>query len=259
MSDDTFYTIDIGVNFAGRSYTPQKVAAILEESYTAGVAKIISISNSLREIPANARLAKTHCQLYYTAGVHPHDARSITDLKQLQTIEKHVADPKMVAVGEIGLDYNRMFTPKDKQIAVFEAQIDIAIKHGKPMYLHCRDAFDDFYTILMRKGYFRGVVHCFTGNKQEAKKLLDLGFHFGITGWLCDTRRNKDLAEAVRTIPVERLMVETDAPWLSIEKGRPSHPTDTGAIVQEIAWLKKMDPIALGNAVYANTIEFFGL
>jgi len=256
QQDDVYFTIDIGVNFAGKNYNGAKVKEIISESEDC-VLKIISISNSLKEIPINKKLCEENTNLYYTVGVHPHDAKSIDNLKELDILEKEMPNSKFVAIGECGLDYNRMFTPKEKQIQVFIAQIQIAKKTGKPLYMHCRDAFDDFYQIVKSHEYYNGVVHCFTGTKAQAKLLCDLGFYLGITGWLCDTKRGKDLVEAVKSIPIDRILVETDAPWLSIDKKRHSHPLDTGVIVQEIAKIKKMDEIACGKQIYANTIKLF--
>lgn len=256
--NDIFYTIDIGVNFAGKSYSPTKVKNIIAESNDS-VKKIISISNCLKEVLINKKLADTNSELYYTAGVHPHDAKSINHLNELDIIVTHTTNKKFVAIGECGLDYNRMFSPKEKQIQVFVAQINIAKQLNKPLYMHCRDSFDDFINILTENGYFNGVVHCFTGNKDQAKKLCELGLYLGITGWLVDKRRNHDLVEAVKDIPIEKILVETDAPWLSIDKTRHSHPLDTGTIVFEIARIKKMDPIVCGKQIYKNTTKLFNL
>jgi len=167
------------------------------------------------------------------------------------------SDIKFVAVGECGLDYNRIFSPKEKQIQVFDYQIKLAKKLGKPLYMHCRDAFDDFIQVLKSNGYYNGVVHCFTGSQVQAEQLIKLGFYLGITGWLLDKRRNHYLVQAIKTIPIEKIMVETDAPWLSIDRKRESHPLDTGEIVYEIAKIKSMDSIECGKQIYSNTKQFF--
>ena len=269
MSDEEFYTIDIGCNFATKHYNPTKVQSILEDSFQRGVDKVISISNASYEIPKNQELAnlisnknstskeQKCCSFYFTAGVHPHTAKEVKSIEELDVIKQYATDNHLVAVGEIGLDYNRMFSPKEKQIEVFSKQIDIAKELDLPIYLHCRDAFDDFYQIIKEKGHKKAVSHCFTGNKQEAEKLLELDFFFGITGWLCDKRRNQDLIEAVKVIPIERLMVETDCPFLSVDRKRDAMPYDTGRIVEEIAKIKNMDVLKCGKQIYQNTISFF--
>ncbi len=256
---DYYYTIDIGVNFAGPKYAKENVSKIMKDSYASGVDKVISISNSLKEIPINKELSKIENNLYYTVGVHPHDAKTINKTSELQCLVKYFDDKKCIAVGECGLDYNRMFSTKEKQIEVFEYQIEIAKKHNKPLYMHCRDAFDDFIKILEKHKYYNGVVHCFTGNKVQAEKLVSLGFYLGITGWLLDKKRNKDLFEAINYIPLDKIMVETDAPWLSIDKSRQSHPIDTAIIVAEIAKIKKLDEIIVGSTIYDTTKKFFGI
>lgn len=258
QEDDVYYTIDIGVNFAGKNYNGEKVKKIMSESEDC-VLHVISISNSLKEIPINKKLCGENANLYYTAGIHPHDAKSIGNIKELEVIEKEVSNGKFVAVGECGLDYNRMFSPKEKQIEVFIAQIQIAKKIGKPVYMHCRDAFEDFYSIVKSQGYFFGVIHCFTGTKEQADLLVKLGFSLGITGWICDTKRNHDLVEAIKHIPLNKILVETDAPWLSIDKKRHSHPLDTGEIVQQIAKIKKIDEIFCGKQIYSNTKKLFNI
>jgi TatD DNase family protein len=256
---DYYNTIDIGVNFAGPKYTKESISKIMKDSIACSVDKVISISNSLKEIPINKELSVQDKNIYYTVGVHPHDAKSINKTSELQCLTKYLDDKKCVAIGECGLDYNRMFSTKEKQMEVFEYQIEIAKKHNKPLYMHCRDAFDDFIKILEKHKYFNGVVHCFTGNKEQAEKLVSLGFYLGITGWLLDKKRNNDLYEAIKYIPLDKLMVETDAPWLSVDKSRPSHPIDTVIIVAEIAKIKKLDEIQLGNIIYINTKNFFKL
>lgn len=256
QQDEVFYTIDIGVNFAGKTYNSSKVKKIIDESSEC-VLKIITISNSLKEIPINKKLCGENSNLYFTAGVHPHDAQSVDNIKDLEVIKSEISSNRFVAVGECGLDYNRMFSPKEKQIEVFIGQIEIAKSLAKPLYLHCRDAWEDFYSILKYHGYTNGVVHCFTGTKEQAQKLVELGFYIGITGWLCDKRRNADLVEAIQIIPLNKILVETDAPWLSIDKTRQSHPLDTGDIVYEIARIKKINPIKCGKQIYANTHNLF--
>lgn len=250
-------TNDIGVNFAGHRYTDASIAKILSESDISGVDKIVSISNSLKEIPINRRLAQCHPRLYYTVGVHPHDAKSIASLDMLDTLVSCAQDTKVYAIGECGLDYNRMYSPKDTQLWVFRKQICIARDTGLPLYLHCRDAYEDFISIIKSEGYYCGIVHCFTGTTVQAVELTSLGFYIGVTGWLLDKRRNHDLVEAIHSIPINRILVETDAPFLSVVKGRSSHPSDTAVIVHEIGRIKGIDLEETARIIYNNATEFF--
>lgn len=254
--------IDIGVNFATRTYNRDKIAAALTRFQRRGGIGVISISNSVKEIEINRRLALwsrpvstdegnalgtinsvdsctenvPSCPIYYTAGCHPHCAKDMKP-SDFDRIESCFTTPSSVfsasstttvtasasvcvAVGEMGLDYNRMFSPKEVQQDVFRRQIRIAKKYGKPMYCHVRDAFEDFVSIIAEEEYSHGVVHCFTGNLTQAEILIGQGFKLGITGWLMDSRRNEDLVEVVSSsrVPMESLMVETDAPYMSIIK-----------------------------------------
>src|SRR6185437_5205183 len=153
-------------------------------------------------------------QIYATAGVHPHDSRhcseeTISELRRLATNEE------VVAIGECGLDFNRDFSPRPQQEKWFEAQVALAEELQIPVFLHERDAQQRFCEILVRvRKMVPAVVHCFTGTREELNAYLDMDLHIGITGWICDERRGIHLRELVKEIPPERLMIETDAPYL---------------------------------------------
>ena len=159
---------------------------------------------------------KTH-SVYGTAGIHPHSADRATEEDLLRIEEIVSSNPKIVAVGECGLDYDRMYSSKENQLYYFKRLIALAEKLKKPLFLHERDAEEDFIDCF--KGHEdickNSVVHCYTGNRETAEKLIDMGFYIGITGWICDERRADDLREAVKVIPPERIMIETDAPYLT--------------------------------------------
>ncbi len=255
---DTFNTIDFGVNFANtKRYPETKIAQLLNDSYNQGVDKVVSISNSIREARINIELSAKHPMLHYTLGIHPHDAKSYRT-GDIEFIEQNLGNPKCFGVGECGLDFSRMFSPKEKQIEVFGLQIDLAKKLNANLYLHCRDAYDVFIQILKEKNYYKGLVHCFTGNIDQALELTRLGFKLGITGWVLDLRRNKDLVRVVRDprITLDMLVVETDAPFMPIHPAKESIPTDTGAIIEEIARLKKIDFIECGKQIKLNAEKF---
>ncbi len=258
LNSDTFNTIDFGVNFANtKRYPEAKLGQLLNDSYNQGVDKVVSISNSIREARINIQLGAKYPMLYYTLGIHPHDAKNYRP-GDIEFIEQNLGNPKCFGIGETGLDFNRMFTSKEKQIEVFGLQIDLAKKHNANLYLHCRDAYDDFIQILKEKNYYKGLVHCFTGNIIQALELTRLGFKLGITGWILDSRRNKDLVRVVRDprITLDMLVVETDAPFMPVHPAKESIPTDTGAIVEEIAILKKIDVIECGKQIHANSEKF---
>lgn len=173
-----------------------------------------------------AALAQTHPNvLFATAGVHPHHADTL-DSSTIEALRMILSQPQVVAVGECGLDYYRDFSPRAAQRRAFESQLHLAVDSGRPVFLHQREAHADFMAVL-RDFHARlsaAVAHCFTGNAAELEAYLELGLSIGITGWFCDERRGAHLHELVRRIPLERLMLETDAPYLMPRdlKPRPS-------------------------------------
>ena len=150
-----------------------------------------------------------------TSGMHPHHAVDLDDAA-LHTLERCARQPEVVAVGECGLDYFRNYSPHDVQLDAFRRQLDVAARVGKPVFLHQRDAHEDFLRVLReyRPHLVGGVAHCFTAGWPEARAYLDLDLHVGITGWICDERRGLHLRDVVRQVPAERLLIETDAPYL---------------------------------------------
>jgi TatD DNase family protein len=174
-----------------------------------------------------ARLAQAHPGvLWATAGVHPHHASDYTaDSDAL--IRRLAAEGNIVAVGECGLDYFRNFSPRDAQLAAFRSQLDIAAETGLPVFLHQRDAHDDFVEVLepMLPKISRAVAHCFTGEHESLREYLAMGLYIGVTGWICDERRGAHLQEIVSVVPDDRIMIETDAPYLLPRTIRPKPPT----------------------------------
>jgi TatD DNase family protein len=161
---DQFYTIDIGCNFADKKrYSDKNLESILSSANECGVAAVVSISNSSREWNRNIELSTKHRNFLFTLGCHPHNAKD--GLKSLSSLENLVEkSEKCAAVGECGLDYDRMFSSKEQQIEMFECQIMIAKKLDLPLYIHCRDAFEDTLALLKKHGHYRGVIHCFSGD-----------------------------------------------------------------------------------------------
>ena len=258
--------IDIGANLGHESFA-HDFDCVLERAHLAGVAKMI-VTGASREGSAHAfALAKAHPGvLFATAGVHPHHASEYTDEAdaQMRALHQH---PEVVAVGECGLDYFRDLSPRPAQRRAFERQLQLAVDFGKPVFLHQRDAHADFVAIM--KG-FEGrigpaVVHCFTGTREELFDCLDRDWHVGITGWLCDERRGLHLRELVRHIPANRLMIETDSPYLLPRTVRPapSHrrnePMYLAHIVEELARDRGEAVGATAAATVATSREFFRL
>lgn len=207
--------IDIGANLTHSSFAAD-LEAVLARARAAGVARQVVTGADLESSRAAARLAADHPGvLFSTAGVHPHHAVGFAP-GDLDAFRQLLGDPRTVAVGECGLDYFRNFSPPTAQRAAFRAQLELAAEVRKPVFLHQRDAHEDFCAILaeFRSRLTAGVAHCFTGGVRELEDYLALDLSIGVTGWLCDERRGTALREALPRIPRERLMVETDAPYL---------------------------------------------
>ena len=205
--------VDIGANLTHASFQAD-VAEVISRARQAGVARIIVTGTSVAESQKALDFSKTTDFLFATAGVHPHHARDCgpDTIPALREIAKH---PRVVAIGECGLDFNRNYSPHPDQEKWFIAQLELGLEVGKPLFLHSRDAHPRFAEILRHHKVKNAVAHCFTGEREELKAYLDLGLYIGITGWICDERRGKHLLELVREIPRERLLLETDAPYLT--------------------------------------------
>jgi TatD DNase family protein len=206
--------IDIGVNLAHDSYDGDR-AAVIERARAAGIVQMIVTGSSLESSARAVELARTHPgRLFATAGVHPHHARDLT-AEAASELEALARDPAVVAVGECGLDYFRDLSPRATQRQSFHRQLELAARLGKPVFLHQRDSHDDFSAILREHAsLWHGVAHCFTGSSEELACYLELGLAIGITGWICDERRGKHLVPLMPRIPPERLLLETDGPYL---------------------------------------------
>jgi TatD DNase family protein len=207
--------VDIGANLAHRSFRGD-LDAVLERAKQAGVRFVLVTGTSLEGSARSLEIAREHAEmLRSTAGIHPHDARR-ADAPMLEALEQLAREPDVVAVGECGLDYDRDFSPRDQQRSCFESQLELAAEIGKPVFLHERAAHADLVKILARhrSRLGRAVLHCFTGTEAELDAYLELGLDIGITGFIADERRGLHLRELVRKIPRDRLMIETDAPFL---------------------------------------------
>jgi TatD DNase family protein len=258
--------VDIGVNLGHESFR-HDLAAVLERASLHAVQRMI-VTGASREGSVDAlALARAHPGvLYATAGVHPHHAIDYDDATDA-LLRELARDPLVRAVGETGLDYNRNYSPPEVQRQVFERQLQIAVDLRKPLFLHQRDAHADFIALLRR---YRdrvpaAVVHCFTDTDEALCDYLALDCHIGITGWICDERRGTHLRELVRTIPANRLMIETDAPYLlpRTVKPPPAHrrnePMFLRHICEEIA-RDRGEPVDVTAANSTTTAEaFFGL
>jgi TatD DNase family protein len=214
--------IDIGINLAHDSYDADRSDVMTRADAMGVVQMIVTGSNSASARQA-LELARSHPgRLFATAGVHPHHATEVTDTV-LAELEALARSPEVVAIGECGLDYFRDFSPRDVQREAFHRQLELAARIGKPVFLHQRDAHDDFLAILRehRSSLRGGVAHCFTGTGAQLEAYLAEDVAIGITGWICDERRGAHLLPLVRHIPEGRLLLETDGPYLLPRDLRP--------------------------------------
>ncbi|MBD8881833.1 TatD family hydrolase [Rhodanobacter sp. 7MK24] len=258
--------VDIGANLGHESFH-HDFDAVLQRAQEHGVERMI-VTGASREGSEHA-LALAHAhpgRLWATAGVHPHHAIDYDDATDAR-LRELAQDPAVRAVGETGLDYNRNYSPRGVQLHVFERQLAIAAELGKPLFLHQRDAHEDFI-VLLRRWRDRvpaAVVHCFTDGREALHDYLALDCHIGITGWICDERRGTHLRELVREIPADRLMIETDAPYLlpRTVRPQPSHrrnePMYLMHICKEIAHDRGEAVEATAACSTATAMAFFGL
>ena len=258
--------VDIGVNLTHAQFNADR-AQVIDRALDAGVQTMVLTGTDVRSSQAALELARRYPgTLYSTAGVHPHDARrcgpgTIDSLRQL------AGQAQVVAIGECGLDYNRDFSPRPVQQKWFEDQVILARELRMPLFLHERDAHGAFVEILSRhkEGLPPAVVHCFTGTGEELDTYLRMGLFIGITGWICDERRGNHLLELVRRIPLDRLMLETDAPFLTPRNVRPA-PLDRRNEPAYLVYVLDVVARALGRsreevaaATTKNARDFFRL
>ncbi len=258
--------IDIGVNLTHRSFA-QDLDTVIASARAAGIVHMVLTGTSIAGSQRAEALARKHKGLMSsTAGVHPHDAKSCNDetIDALRELLKHT---HVVAVGECGLDYNRDFSPRDVQRRWFEEQLKLAVETQLPIFLHERDAHEDFHRILStyRDDLVGGVVHCFTGSEQALDAYLALDMHIGITGWICDERRGKHLFDLAKKIPSERLMIETDAPFLMPRvpalksKGRRNEPAFLPYVAQAVASARNETAETIASTTTETARAFFNI
>jgi TatD DNase family protein len=262
--------IDIGLNLSNNQFS-NDMGLVLERAFASGLKAMVLTGTDLDSSTESARICEKYSeqypqQLFSTAGLHPHDAKDWnSDLSD--HLEVLLKLPKVLAVGETGLDFNRDFSPRDMQIKAFEGQLELAANTGLPLFLHERDAFSTQIEILRshRDHFEHAVIHCFTGDKAALFAYLDLDLHIGITGWVCDERRGADLAALVPNIPLHRLMIETDAPYLLPRnivpkpKSRRNEPAYLKWVIQKIAECYEMEQQEISQRSTANAQAFFGL
>lgn len=257
---------DIGVNLTSTQFAKDR-DKVVKRAREAGVTGMLITGTNALESQQALSLARQHPDYCWsTAGVHPHHASEWSG-ETAATLRRLAESPHVVAIGECGLDFNRNFSEPEQQAYAFNAQLKLAAELSLPVFLHCREAHPRFISILepwlpRLKG---AVLHCFTGTRSELESCLAQGLSIGITGWICDERRGQELRELMPLIPADRLLLETDAPWLLPRDMRPRPPSRRNEpcflphIVQQVALLRGEDKDELAAQTAINARKLFSL
>ena len=256
--------IDIGANLVNSAFDADR-PDVLRRAAAAGVASMIVTGTSVAASRAALALAE-EAGLFATAGVHPHDAEAAA-ADWPDAIATLAQSPEVVAVGETGLDYYRNYSSQDAQRRAFRRQAELAVATAKPLFVHDRDSGGETRAILAdyRDALAGCVIHCFTGTAEELDGYLEDGYHIGITGWICDERRGTGLAELVARIPADRLLIETDAPYLLPRniapkpRSRRNEPAFLPWVAAKLAECRGEDVTTLARQTHVNAVRFFRL
>ncbi len=255
--------IDIGVNI-NHPFLLDDLNKTLTEMKGAGVNGMVCIASDLKESKLVQTLALQNNAIWHTLGCHPHQAKT-WNKESKQLVSMMIKESKPVAIGETGLDFNRNYSTPEEQFYAFDQQIELALEFDLPLYLHERDAHNamlerlNAYPQLAQKS----IVHCFTGDQASLENYLALGLSIGITGWVCDERRDADLQASVPHIPLDKLLLETDAPYLLPRNIRPrpkkNHPKYLPWVAMEVARLKGVSVDELTKQTNRNAEALFGI
>ena len=255
---------DIACNFTNERFD-KDLDEVINRAKTNKITKFGLICSRLSDLDRLLEIYNQYSKdMFFTIGVHPHHANEIND-KYLKNLKEAVINNNPHAIGETGLDFFRNLSTYDEQIYAFEEQIKIAIDTNKPLFLHQRDSHDDFIKILREysSDINKAVVHCFTGTQEQLEDYLELDCYIGVTGWICDEKRNVELRKTIKNIPLEKLMIETDCPYLipknlhNKPKNNRNEPINLNHIVNEIAVLMEIDIDSLRKQTFKNTINYF--
>tara|TARA_B100001769_G_scaffold203064_1_gene162748 strand:+ start:207 stop:995 length:789 start_codon:yes stop_codon:yes gene_type:complete len=255
---------DIACNFTSDRFD-NDLDEVIERAIDNNITKFGLICSQLSDLDKLLEIYHQYSKnMFFTIGVHPHHANEINK-EYLEKLKEAINKNNPHAVGETGLDFFRNLSTYEEQIFAFEEQIKIAIDTNKPLFLHQRDSHDDFIKILRKysSDINKSVVHCFTGTQQQLDDYLKLDCYIGVTGWICDKKRNVELRKTIRNIPLSRLMIETDCPYL-IPKNLPDKPKNNRNeprylkhILSEISFLMEIDESLLKKETYKNTKYLF--
>lgn len=254
--------IDSHAHIQGKEYAGE-ATAVIERARAAGVEQIIAVGGA-GDVSSNSEavaLADSFANVYATVGMHPHDAKDVGE-DSLQKLKELALHPKVIAVGETGLDYYYDHSPRDVQRRVFTQFIHMARETGLPIVVHERDAASEGAELLRSEGEgkLRGVIHCFTGTYEAARAYLDLGFYISFTGII--TFKNAEaLRDVAHRVPLERILVETDSPYLTPvpHRGRRNEPAYVRLVAETVANIKGLSLEEVARITTDNTCRLFGI
>jgi len=255
---------DIACNFTSDRFD-NDLGEVIDRAVANDITKFGLICSRLSDLDKLLEIYNQYSkEMFFTIGVHPHHANEINE-KYLEKLKEVIKINNPHAVGETGLDFFRNLSTYEEQVFAFEEQIEIAIEVNKPLFLHQRDSHDDFIKILRKysSDINKAVVHCFTGTQKQLDDYLELNCYIGVTGWICDEKRNIELRKTIKNIPLSRLMIETDSPYL-IPKNLPDKPKNNrnepkylNHILNEVAGLMDIDINLLKKETFKNSKGFF--
>jgi TatD DNase family protein len=240
---------------------PASAAETVSEARAAGVERLITVGTDVDESRRAVEVARRHEGVWATAGVHPHEATQGVDGLEPMLDEASSGDRAVVAVGECGLDYHYDHSPRATQREVFAQQVALAHAYGLPLVIHSREAWDDTFDVLRAEGVpERTVFHCFTGGADEARRALDAGTHLSFSG-IVTFKSADDLRAAAALCPLDRLMVETDSPYLAPvpHRGQPNRPAWVPIVGDAIAAVKSIAVKDVSKVTWETTATFYGL
>lgn len=255
---------DIACNFSSDRFDSD-LDEVINRAISNNITKFGLICSRLGDLDKLLSIYNNYSDsMLFTIGVHPHHANEF-NTEYLKNLKEAIHNYDPHAIGETGLDFFRNLSTYEEQIYAFEEQIKISIENDKPLFLHQRDSHDDFIKILRKysQDMNKSVVHCFTGTHSQLEDYLELGCYIGVTGWICDEKRNIELRKTIKDIPLSKLMIETDCPYLipkdlpNKPKNNRNEPINLNHIVTEIAMLMEIDEDILRENTYKNSIDFF--
>ncbi len=233
---------------------------VIARAFAAGVTTLITISDEMSDLTKCLAIAEKYEQVFYTVGVHPHHAKDVDLARDIPVLREAMKHSKCRGIGEIGLDYHYMMSPKETQHRVFEAQLVLAKELDLPAVVHCREAVEDIWTIVNHVKPKKLVIHCCTEQWAEVQRFVDAGYMLSFTGIVTYPKAH-DVRETVRMCPLDKLMIETDAPYLAPvpNRGKRCEPAYVLEVARKIAEVKGIGLKEVDRQTTENALHFFGI